>query len=221
MADENFDPTTQDQNTQAQQAVPQTVPIERFNEVYAQSKEMERRYQEMIERQNTLLADIATRSAPPVKEDDPFEDMDPDEAVRLRRITEALTRPLMQKVGQLEGQLARNTGQQRFQQLAQHVGDPAVLQRAEELKAAWEKRGLHGWTEEDAFKYAAGELAVADKLKAAPARNERDQFNYMGAPITAQGGSRGAPPTRRVDVESLPLDQQIEYWEKELDGKTF
>lgn len=236
--DEN-DQVETDQQPQIEQLVvedkggrqePQTIPIERFNEVYARSKGLEEKYNELLERNNQILVNMATRDVRPVEQEpDPLQDMDPDEATRLStiitRAVEAATKPLKVQINELSGHTAQRVQRERYEQIRQVVGDDQVATRAAKLVEDWQKDPKKGgWSLEDSIIYAAGEAIVREKLAKLQSRNERGQFNSMGAPISQQpGGSGGAAPRRngRKTEDQMTPDELVEHLEAKLDGQAF
>lgn len=200
----------------------QSVPMERFNQVYANQKDLERRLNEQIEKNNLILAEIASRSAPkPEPEPDPLQDMDPDEAMRLStivtRAVERATAPLKQEITTLRGHTARRVEQEQFEQIKQVVGDDKIANRANQLLQQWEQRGLKGWSMKDAIIQAAGEAVVGEKLSKAQPRSERSEFNRMGAPVASQPGGQGGPrrKTQKSEDEMTP-DELVAFYEDKL-----
>lgn len=147
-------------------------------------------------------------------------DIDPDD----RRKMESVISPAMKRLEQQYAQLERRLQTQQVQHVVSKVKDPRVAQRALQLEAQWAQRGLPGWTAEDAVRYAAGEIALADQEAGGQAALERDRFNRGGSPVLAGHANPPAPRnqnTRPANLESKSLEEQIAFYEKSIGDEPF
>lgn len=195
----------------------QMIPIERYQQLESRVNQMMEQNQRLMAQQTELLAQIAAQKVQTASnEPDPLEDMDPDEIRRQQALIQRYMDPLAKKLDQLAGIVGQTVTMSRFEQAKKAVADPEVVQRAEHFLKSWSKDpSKGGWTAEDAVIYAAGEKALKQAMSRNPAINERNQFNTLGAPIVSQPGGKGAPG-KRVNVDDLPIDEQIAYYEKEI-----
>lgn len=134
-----------------------------------------------------------------------------------------VTAPLQRQLEELKQQNAAQLGQLRFQQ-AIAGKDPRVVQRAQQLLAAWQKDpSKGGWTPEDALVYASGELGIP--IVQQQPRDERGRFNGGGgmltqhspAPIVNGNQNAGQEP----DWNTTSPEKLAEFYEKRLAGKVF
>lgn len=150
----------------------------------------------------------------------PADDLDPE----MRKQFERFNAPVMSRLEQTIARLEAQLGQQQVRSVAASVGDPRIEARAQQLMDLWQQKRLSGWTPEDAVRYAAGEIALAERSAASKTRDEKGRFN-AGASGNLSGGSAlpAATPstTRPADLDRQSVDKQIAFYEKSLDGKTF
>lgn len=167
-----------------------------------------------------LVRAVAAQSQQRQTAPDPADDLDPEE----RRKFERLLAPMQAEFKQTLARIEAQASQQRVRAVAAQVGDPRIEARAEQLMGIWQRAGHTGWVPEDAVRYAAGEIALAERSDATKARDERGRFNAAGSGNLNGGASNpnlGGNTQQPKDLDSLPLDQQIAEYEKRLKGKGF
>lgn len=197
----------------------------RIDELVAQGKQ----YQEMLqkERENSqlLMASLTELSSRQITATQPNAELqvqvEPDEAAKIR----AVMNPYLEEIRTMARSVAQQVGRQQFDQTAANpvYQDNRVRQRAQELMGAWQSRKLSGWTPEDAFKYAFGEVAAQDAMKAAASRGAANGYNSQSQVIP---GGNGAPQLEvnsaiPSDINAWPLEKQLDFWEKRSGDKAF
>ncbi len=118
-----------------------------------------------------------------------------------------------QKMVQALGGVRQNQEQLQMQALASGT-DPKVTARAQKLFGAWKANGATGFTMEDAFVYAEGQLA-----KEARSTQRQNAPNGNGYEATTQGGAmppatnRNLPPAKSdAELNAMSPAQQEAYW---------
>ena len=228
----------QDNQTPTSTQTPDSIQ-KRFDEMTAQTREMERRFQAQQELNMQLMAQLAKGNQPPQAQAPQApqfqlpEGMDPSMAQAFKAQQDFFQAQLAQQAKQMEQLMSQNLGQVRmtteqlqFQQAAQAYPEP-VRQLAAQRLAQWRQGGYTGWSPEDALRYAAGELVMSGKLQPpAPAQNQGPTprpFNQPPMPMAF-----GAPPPSPVPNQQLPEalpdavlnkmtpEAQLKYWEDRL-----
>lgn len=230
-----------DQSQEQSGAVPEGVQ-KRFDEMTARHRDLERRAEDMARRQMSIIAEqqrtIGELQSRPVQSGQQEESLDLTDPVQLskflRQSVEAATKPLQEKIGQLEGRLgtvAQNPELQEVRAKLARLNNPNVTNRVKELIQGFEERGHFQKgvaTPMDAYLIAVGEFADGNLGGVSQSRNERGQFNQAGAPITHQGGAprRGAggkrTPEEALSAVEDPGDlsfNEIDKLVSDMEGK--
>lgn len=197
----------------------------RIDELVAQGKQFQDMYQKERENSQLLMASLTELSAKQIQatQTQPAEQVqvEPDEAAKIR----AVMNPYLEEIRSMARGVAQQVGQQQFAQTAQNpvYQDQRVRQRAQELMNAWQSRKLSGWTPDDAFKYAFGEVASADAVKAAQARGNANGFNAQTQVLNGGNGTPQLDVSAAIpaDINGWPLEKQIDFWEKRSGDKAF
>lgn len=192
----------------------------RIGELTAKLRSMEESYaksQDQLSSALAMLAEQAVRgqNAQPAQ---PAVEVAPEDQARIN----AILQPQLQRLEQMQAQLARRFGMAEFQQAAVRE-DPRVVARANELLAQWQRARLTGWSEKDALVYARGEVLGSDSAKNATAAAARNGFNQMTQTIP---GSNGVPVLQSqdaipADLAKWSLEKQAEFWEKRAGDREF
>ena len=177
----------------------------RIDELTAQKKQFEEALAaEKAEKERLLLAMVeaqrlAMTAPPPQAPEAPKaiplpEGMDPAYADYFRSLVESkVADAVKQTEARLAPALRENTftvAQMEIEQASNGL-DPAIKQRAHQLYADWQRRGLQGFRPADAVRYAAGELAL-DPTRRQQGRDALGRFNKdTGMPL---GGAAQPPP---------------------------
>lgn len=216
-------------------AAPQTNQFDgiqkRIDELTARYHDSERRASEMLSAKDQQIAQLANALSARLQPQtpDPLEGIHPDD----RRKVEAIMTPQLRRIEEMTARLDAVMAQQRFEQATQQVGDDRVATIAKDLMADWRRRGLPGWTPEDAVIHAQGIVTMQEKQNAArpaPGRDTRGRFaeSPNAAVLTAQAPSPSATP-KKSDELPADIDDMIQrnpakaaaILEKRLAGKKF
>jgi hypothetical protein len=233
----NQDPSVQGQQGQAETAE-SVAPVAPAVETAAQPNEgFQRRIDELTrarreaerlaeERQQQLLAVLerVASQAPvppaPVKEADPFEDLNPEDRVRLQKAFDARLAPLQRQLEETNQFIRSQQATQQVQaQAAQEP--PEVVQRAQQLMQAWSAKGKTGWEPIDAVRYAKVMLMEEGKyVPPAPATQPRasnGQYMSSASQVTSASPTPAPAPRKKglpADLENRPLEEQIKIMEE-------
>ena len=204
------------------QAVPKGVQ-ERIDELTRNWRETQR---ELSRKDELIMQLVAERSqvphAPAPTPEDPFKHFAEEDRPKLQHAFEAVLNPLRSQLEQANRQLRAMTMSQQVAQVAP-TAPPEVQQRAAQLIQAWQQKGLDGWKLEDAVTFATGELLREGKLApqapAPPQPPRAANGQYMTSAQNLPSNSPSptpAPPPKGLpaNLESLPLEKQIEIMEK-------
>ena len=122
---------------------------------------------------------------------------------------------LKQEMNQMVGGVRQSQEQMEFQREAQG-SDPAVVKLALQLQNDWRKKGLNGWTPNDALTHAEGILARQNRQQ-----NRQTRPNGMAEDSVSQGGAlppainsnRNIPsPKSDEEVRRMSIGQRDEYY---------
>lgn len=186
----------------------------RIDELTAERRAAERQRDEMVAANTRLAQQMAEFQAMQLETQrqaaaPQMPDIDPEQ----RKVLDAYYGAKERELRNLLAQANATAEQTRFDMLASGE-DPAVAARARELLPAVRAKGL---PIEDAFNFAAGELARQARGGGAPApqpRNAGGQYTTLtqtGAPPPIRTpGAAPLPP----NFERLPLQKQLEILEK-------
>lgn len=200
---------TPGQNTPA---IPESIQ-KRFDELTANQREAERRYQDAMALNQQLLARVAA-PPPPVAQQGPSapvitlpEGTDPALAQAFKAQQDYFAQALAQQAKSFEQTVQTSMGgvrmtqeQMRVQQAAQGE-DPAVAQLAQKLYQDWTQKGHTGWNPEDAITHAKGMLAAQGKWT--PPAQGQGNIRHINQPAMNFGAAPPAPNAQTMLPERL------------------
>lgn len=201
--------------------VPQTVPIERFNEVYADSAQTKRTLAEMqkalAESQATIAAMQTQRVAPAPQDVAP--EMDAEDVQKINYHVNKAVSPLLEEVRRLTAAVTQTRNEPQIsavQAKLQAINNPAITARTNELIEMWRKDGRLGkmYVPEDALNVAAGQFALGQLQTDAVTQGQRRELNQF-QPLTQAGGRqagagsapRKAAQAREKDITEMTADE--------------
>lgn len=139
-----------------------SIPMERFNEVYARQKEMERIAAEAQAQNAALSAQLAEVSARMLQLGAPKEQpltapetLDPAADAYLQRKLDAQLAAFERRMEGITSQLYGQVAQMRYQAETAHL-PPELVREAEANTARWKKEGRTGWDLPDALAVSLG-----------------------------------------------------------------
>lgn len=182
----------------------------RIDELTAARHDAERRAQQMQAQYEALAAQQPQPTPqPPVQ-------IDPNIAAQMQ----ALMGPMLQQLQQGYQQLQQTMGHQQLQQSVQQLQVPEqVAKRAADIMREYGLRNQYV-APETARRYALGELWEQEQL-AKLKDTTRQNFNGHGAPLTSSGvpAALSAGPARPANFDSLPLNEQLRWYESNVGDK--
>lgn len=242
-----MDPTAQGQDGQqvqqdGQQAPqPQTIPLERFQEVISQRNDdraqLAQLQAQLAEMRGAFSVMSQQRQEQP---QDPFAGMDDESRAYAQRVTAPVMQQLQATQQQLQAFQMAQQLQQQVQMAAQQYGiDPAIAYRAQQLVQGWAQNPatLHLAKPEDAIRFALGEQQMAAQASqrqagagaqqlAQLAAQQRQQFNggYQLPNTPAAPPAVGVPGAKKplpANFDELPYETQVALSEAALGDDTF
>lgn len=223
------------------QAAPATVPVERFNQVYAQMQEQSRTMDELrstLGQTTAALAAMQAQRQAPVQQE-PQVEIDPSDAQKIDYIVSkrlnAVIQPLTETINELRAGVrsARvNPEVEAVKQQLAKIGNPVITARTMDLMSALEKNGALGtrYRPDEVLQKVVGEFSLGQLMGGAQNQQEQQQYNGGGfTPIAGQGRrpAQTARPAGQGRVASnladKPLDQmnydELQKLEQDLSSK--
>lgn len=229
MADENQPvtvPPAQGEQVAAQTPVQQPVEAPqgspgaeaRIQELVAQMHET-RRQAEAVQEQNrqlmlAMMQNQQTAQRPP----DPYAgvEVDPDD----RRRVEAVMAPMIRQMQETQRQMAEQVSRNQARQHAERAyGSPIVADLADKFAGEWQRKGLTGWTPEDAATYALGVAVDMERRKGGKGGATPPAPNFTAPkspPLITQSSAPSAPSRRPHNFDQLPEAKQLQILEDEI-----
>ena len=194
------DATNQGQQSQAAESPPAQVNgiQKRIDELTARSYEKDATINQLQQSVTELVTRLAQQvpqqqAAPPTN---PFEGVDYSDPQSVQAAFTAAMGQMEQKFSQQLGHVAGRAAQMEVANVAASFGvqNPAIVQRAQQLVAAWKQRGYE-FVPEDAVKFALGEAQAAG--------GQRQQY---APPNPVMSGQNPGPPVPVNRTQALPAN---------------
>lgn len=224
-----MEPNTQGQDAASQDSTTeqaaQTIPVERFNEVYKDREEGKRQLAEVqaaLAQATTALAANAQRQAEP--QESAEDALDPEDQKKLDRHVGKMMMPIINELKALRGAVSTTRSEPQIDKVRaqlKQINNPVITARTEELMSGLQKSGKLGslYTPDEVLRQAVGEFSLGQLVTAGQNADERNQYNAGGAPL-AQGGAGAGPrrPAQQRQVAGVTAKPMEEMSIDELDA---
>lgn len=199
---------------------PQTVPIQRVNEITAARREAERRAEELQQQTLQQSAQIAvliqqmeaSNSRRNAEQAAPVPEMEPE----FKRALDAYMEPLVNNQRQRDAEFRAFLEHQQFE--AESAGfDAETKAEAKRLQQSWAKAGATGWVAKDALVYAAGQRALAAQQQVSAAKSQSADFNNLSKTVQSAQAATVPATSKKTNLDGLPAQRRMEIMEAEMD----